>query len=653
MEQLKKLAVIATAALGASAAMWPASAAENWPMFGKNYDNTRATADTQISTSNIGTLSVVRRTTDGGITGTPTVVDGVAYYSDFSGYVKALRVSDGVVLWRVRPQTTMLSPSPYVSADTVYVAGNGSWVYALNRANGAQRWARQIETSPNSRISSSPIVVGNILIIGTGSYQVFIPATPMFRGRVVFLNATTGALLPYSTSMCPAASCGGGISVWSTAAVDVSTRTGYIGTGQAYRDPAGPYSDSLVAFNIDTGAIRWARQFRANDVYQLQGTLRYDFDVGAAPNLFVANGRRMVGVGGKDGTYRAFDRDTGAPIWNTPVGRGSAIGGVMQSTAYGNGRIYVTSNTSTIGGGRNDPVPATAEAAALDAATGAPVWVTQLNAGGFGGVAYANGLMYASTWDGRLRVFNATTGAIVREVQVSPVRGTYVPAPTDGFPNGSAGGPVVYGNQVLMGYGWTWVLNISGGLTTMQANVSGGTGQVVNIASSSDTYVQSGTPTTNYAYNVNLLVRLADAEGLTRASFLQFPLNTVPAGTITSARLRIYGRHDATTGTGQSVSVWPGTLSTTWSGTNVTYENSSAVTGVDFYGTSSIATTLVGITPQYYEWDVTNYVNSRRTLGHATFGLAVGSANLYRVTFNSADNTANRPELRVTVNGGG
>lgn len=653
MKQLRTLACIATVALSVSAVMWPASAAENWPMFGKDYDNTRATIDTQISAANVGTLNVIRRTTDGGITGTPTVVDGVAYYSDFSGYVKAVRVSDGVVLWRVRPQTTMLSPSPFVTADTVYVAGNNSYVYALNRSNGAQRWATQIETSPNSRISSSPVVVGNTLIIGTGSYQVFIPATPMFRGRVAFLNATTGALLPYSTNMCPTASCGGGISVWSTAAVDVAARTGYIGTGQAYRDPAGPYSDALVAFNIDTGAIRWARQFVANDVYQLQGTLRYDYDVGAAPNLFVANGRRMVGVGGKDGTYRAFDRDTGAPIWNTPVGRGSPIGGVMQSTAYGDGRIYVTSNTSTIGTGRNDPVPATAEAAALDAATGTPVWVRQLDAGGFGGVAYANGLMYTSTWDGRLRVFNAANGTLVREVQVSPARGAYVPAPTDGFPNGAAGGPVVYGNRVLMGYGWTWVLNIGGGLTTMEAAVSGGPGTTVTIASNSDTYVQSGTPTTNYAYNVNLLARLADEEGLTRASFLQFPLNTIPAGTIASARLRLYGRHDATSGAGQSVSAWGGTKTTTWSGANVTYNNSDVETGVDFYATTSIATTQIGITPQYYEWDVTGYVNSRRSLGHATFGVAVDSAHQYRVTFNSADNTANRPELVVTMAGSG
>jgi outer membrane protein assembly factor BamB len=652
-QQSRASACIAAVVLGMSGVMNMATAAENWPMFGKNYENTRSTTDTQISVSNVESLGVARRTADGGVTGTPTVVDGVAYYSDFSGYVKAVRVSDGVVLWRVRPQTTMLSPSPFVTADSVYVAGNNSWVYALNRIDGALRWSTRIETSPNSRISSSPIVFDNILMIGTGSYQVFIPATPMFRGRVVFMNATTGAILPYSTDMCPAAICGGGISVWSTAAVDESTRTGYIGTGQAYRDPAGPYSDALVAFDVDTGAIRWSHQFQANDVYQLGGVLRWDVDVGAAPNLFVANERRMVGVGGKDGTYRAFDRDTGELIWNTPVGRGSPIGGVMQSTAYGDGRIYVTSNTSTIGGGRNDPVPATAEALALDAATGTPVWIRQLDAGGFGGIAYANGLMYTSAWDGRLRVFNAANGNIIKEVQASPSRGVYVPAPTDGFPNGSAGGPIVYGDRVLMGYGWTWVLNINGGLATMELlSGSGGESQTVTLSADQDTYVQSGTPTTNYNSNEFLLARLADAEGLTRASFLQFQLGAIPEGTVTSARLRLYGRHDAPTGSGQPVSVWPGTFTTPWNGLNVIYNNSDLITGVNFYLTSPIANALIGITPQYYEWDVTGYVDSRRSLGHATFGVAVDYGHVYRVTFNSSDNVANRPELVVTVTTG-
>ncbi len=446
---------------------------QSWPMFGHDYSNTRTSIDTGINAANVGSLAVRWRSAGGGITATPTIADGIAYVSTFHGFVKAVRISDGSTLWQVQPSTsvTMLSPSPFVDTSTnrIYVAGNGGMVFALNRSTGATIWSRQIESTPNSRVSSSPIVVGNILIIGSGSYQVFVPATPMFRGKVVFLNASTGAPLNYITNMCPSTVCGGGISVWSTAAVDTATRTGYIGTGQAYAAPAGPYSDSLVAFNIDTGAIRWNYQFTANDVYTIS-TGFIDFDVGASPNLFTATiggvSRQMVGVGDKGGRYAAFDRSTGQRMWITTIGTGTSIGGMMHSAAYNNGRIYVVNNQGLRGTGRNDPVPVPGVARALDAATGAVVWSTNLTQGGFGGVSIANGFMYFTTWDGRLHVLNANTGAIVKIVQVSPQLGSYVAA-VDGFPNGSASGPVVYSGRVYVGYGWTWIQNIDGGLTAI------------------------------------------------------------------------------------------------------------------------------------------------------------------------------------------
>ncbi len=450
----------------------PSAGSMNWGMFGHDYNNSRSSPDTTISASNASSLHVLSRVTGGGITSTPTIVDDVAYVSDFRGHVKAIRITDNVTLWDVMPSTsiTMLSPSPYVTGDTVYVGGDLGWVFALNRATGAVRWSRQIETTPNARVSSSPIVVGNILIVGSGSYQVFVPATPMFRGKVAFLDASTGVPLSYITDVCPTGTCGGGISVWSTAAIDSQTRTGYIGAGQAYAAPAGPYSDALIAFNLDTGAIRWSYQFTPNDVYTINtGTL--DHDVGAAPNLFTAvvGGvtRQLVGVGDKGGRYAAFDRATGAQVWMTTIGNASPIGGMMHSAAYDNGGIFVVNNSATVGSSRNDPVPSSGVARRLNAATGAIEWSLDLPAGGFGGVSIANGLMYFTTWDGVLRVLNASTGAVVKTVQIGPAVGAYVPAPTDGFPNGSASGPIVYNGKVYVGYGWTWVLNIDGGLAAI------------------------------------------------------------------------------------------------------------------------------------------------------------------------------------------
>src|SRR5688500_12777104 len=72
-----------------------------------------------------------------------------------------------------------------------------------------------------------------------------------------------------------------------------------------------------------------------------------------------------------------------------------------------------------------------------------------------------------------------------------------------------------------------------------------------------DAYIELATQTANHGTESMLLVRQAnDGTNLTRASYLQFNLAGLPAGTITSARLRMYGRHEIT-GAGIPVDIRP------------------------------------------------------------------------------------------------
>jgi outer membrane protein assembly factor BamB len=455
-------------------------------MFGHDLSNTRASDDRSISAADLASLHVVTRVTGGGVTSTPAIVDGTVYYADFAGHLKAVNATTGAVVWDALVQRAqdvgafppMLSPSPFVSTDTVYIAGNVGWVYAVNRADGTVRWRKQIESTIYSRVSSSPVVVGNTLVIGSGSYQVFIPvmqpADQIFHGSIKGLDAATGDVL-WSTTVCPPASCGSGVSVWSSAAIDPSLKLAYIGTGQTYSAPAGPMSDSLVAVDYETGAISWSKQFTMGDIYNIDtppgSPNGKDQDVGAAPNLFTAtvNGtsRQLVGVGDKGGRYKAFDRTTGELIWSVDFKFGSPIGGVMHSPAYANGFIYVVNNTSDQGTGRNDAIPGSSTINAVNAATGAIAWQTPLPAGGFGGVSIANGLMYFMTWDGQLRVVDTANGKLLKSIPVSTMVGTYVPPPTDAFPDGSASGPVVVNGRVYVGFGWTWKAAVTGGLAIL------------------------------------------------------------------------------------------------------------------------------------------------------------------------------------------
>ncbi len=448
---------------------------QNWPMFGYDYSNSRASKDRTIAAEHISSLRVAQRVTGAGVSSTPAVVDGIVYYSDYAGWLKAANAESGAEIWSTRLQTTMLTPSPFVAGDTVYIAGDNSNVYAVNRTTGAVRWTVAIETTPYNRIWSSPIVVGETLLIGAASYQVFFAATPMFRGSVVALDAKTGAE-KWRFSVCPAGQCGGGVSVWSSVAVDPQLKLAYIGTGQAYATPAGPYSDALLALNYETGELVWHHQITPNDVYTISGG-SLDRDVGAAPNLFEASIdgtlRKLVGVGDKGGHYTVVDRETGALVWQRTVDArtptGSPIGGVMGTPTVAAGRIYLTNNNSTVGTGRFDARPGTSTAFALDAATGEIVWRADLPAGSFSGNTVANGLLYFMTWDGQLRILDASNGTLLHSLPAGVQVGAYDPV-AEGFPNGSTSGPVVSNGRIYAGYGWTWGASVSGGLAILESD---------------------------------------------------------------------------------------------------------------------------------------------------------------------------------------
>ncbi len=452
----------------------PMPLSQDWPMFGHDYANTRTSNDKSIGAAQVQSLSVAKRVTSPGVTSTAAFVDGKVYYNDFGGSLRVVDGLTGAEVWTKKLQAGMLTPSPYVSADSVYTGGEGSTVYSVSRANGDLQWSKKIEETPYNRIWSSPIVVDDTLLIGAASYQVFFPTTPTFRGSVVALNAKTGEE-KWRFSVCPVNECGGGVSVWSSVAVDTATKTAFIGTGQAYSQPAGPYSDALVALNYETGQRVWHYQITPNDIYTINGG-SLDRDVGAAPNLFEATidgaVRKLVGVGDKGGHYTAVDRVTGQLVWQRRVDvrnpPGSPIGGVMGTPAVANGRVFLVNNTSVVGTGRFDARPGTGTAFALDAATGEVAWSLQLPAGSFSGNAVANGLWYFITWDGQLRIVDTATGMLLRSVAVGTAVGIYDEV-AEGFPNGSTSGPVIANGHIYAGYGWTWGGTVQGGLVIMSA----------------------------------------------------------------------------------------------------------------------------------------------------------------------------------------
>jgi polyvinyl alcohol dehydrogenase (cytochrome) len=380
------------------------------------------------------------------VTATPAVVGCVVYYGDWRGELTAAALGSGRVLWRtpvdVAPSPfTQVNSSPGVDGGSVYVSTGDGHVVAVSRRSGRIRWSTLLDSHLATVLYSSPVVVGDILVVGVSSVQnaIQLPSYD-FRGSVVALDARTGRLRWRTWVMRPGRDGPGG-SVWSSAAIDRRRGLAYIGTGQAYQGPAGPRNDALLALRVRDGHIVWKRQFTRDDVYTFFGGC-CDYDIGASPNLFSIGRRAAIGVGDKAGRYAALDRETGATVWRRRLCRGSHLGGVMTTAAVARGSIWVTCNRFVRAAlapypDLDDPGNRT-DLFRLDAATGATRWRRRVHGITLGAVTEAGGVVVVPNTGGRLRAWAAASGRLLWSAR----------------PGGPlAGGVTVADGYLLAGYG--------------------------------------------------------------------------------------------------------------------------------------------------------------------------------------------------------
>jgi len=428
----------------------------DWPMFGQSLSNTAADPKgVTISTKNVSQLKVKWTYTSGGdISARAAVVNGVAYFPDWGGNLSAVRAKDGTAVWSrqlsdyTSVANTQSRTSPAVVGGTVYIGTQeGAWLLAISAATGDLLWRTQLESNdPSALITASPAVSGGLVYTGVASSQegqaAFIPGFVCCNGRgsVVAVNAATGAIA-WKTYTVPTGYSGGG--VWgSNFVVDATRNTVFVGTGNNYSHPTDPaylaciagggspaacsspnnHVDSIVAFDMNTGAINWAtklvtwNQFgvpNGSDDWNVACFIPPftncpsdpgpDYDFASSPNLITYHSSRgpktILGAGQKSGIYYALDPDTGAVLWQTQVGPGSSLGGMEWGSASDGKRIYVS--IANLYG-----IPFAAGSAgswaALDPATGAILWQTADPNGAIalGPMAVANDVVYASSMAG-------------------------------------------------------------------------------------------------------------------------------------------------------------------------------------------------------------------------------------------------------------
>jgi polyvinyl alcohol dehydrogenase (cytochrome) len=431
----------------------------DWPMFGQNTANTASNSQGgAISANNVNQLQPKWTFTTGGdVTARAAVLNDVAYFPDWAGNLYAVRASNGKLVWSHKlsdyglASDTYSRTSPAVVNGVVYIgtqyvsSGPTGWLLAINAKTGSLVWKVQPDTSnPFPVITGSPVAANGVVYVSMTSNEEFAAGLdPSYSccsasGSVVAISAATGAKL-WQTFTVPTGYSGG--AVWgSNPVVDEARGTVFVGTGNNYSHPTDPtylacvanggseaaclsphnYADSILALDMNTGAIKWATRLMTwNQQGVANGSDDWntacfippftncpfpstgpDYDFGSAPNELTyqspAGPKTIIGAGQKSGIYYALDPDTGAVLWQTQVGPGSSLGGIEWGSATDGTRIYVAiANLYGI------PYAAgnAGSWAALDPATGAILWqkADPNGAMDIGPMAVSNGVVYAGS----------------------------------------------------------------------------------------------------------------------------------------------------------------------------------------------------------------------------------------------------------------
>jgi len=165
------------------------------------------------------------------------------------------------------------------------------------------------------------------------------------------------------------------------------------------------------------------------------------------------------------------------------------------------------------------------------------------------------------------------------------------------------------------------------------------TGNNLTLVPSADTYVRDGsTAAENFGTDTMLAVKSNSQAGLNRHIFLKFDLSSLTS--VSSAKLRLFGNFTAASGTSPVTVHAEDTDS--WTETGLTWNSQPAVG-------SAVVTVPVGLTAQYWEWDLTAFVQGQISSGQHTMSLELqnDSTTSDPVNFNSREASSNGPQLVV------
>ena len=303
----------------------------DWPSYNGQTNGSRYSTLAQITTQNVSRvvpkwIFSVQNTSR--LQVTPVVVDGVMYVTS-ANECYALDAGAGREIWHYRrPRTKGLvgnaaggvNRGVTVAGDRVFMVTDHAHVIALNRFTGALVWETEMaDWHQNYNATGAPLVVGNLIVTGTSGgdegVRGFVAAFDQATGREVWRFWTVPRRgEPKSETWQGKGIEHPGATTWLTGTYDPTLDTVYWPTGNPSPDLIGDdrpgdnlYSDSVVALDAKTGALKWHFQFTPHDVW--------DYDSQETPALIDATWqgqpRKLLVHVNRNGYLYVLDRTNG------------------------------------------------------------------------------------------------------------------------------------------------------------------------------------------------------------------------------------------------------------------------------------------------------------------------------------------------------
>ncbi|MGH9161478.1 MAG: PQQ-dependent dehydrogenase, methanol/ethanol family [Vicinamibacteraceae bacterium] len=314
----------------------------NWLTYSGAYHGRRHSRLTDITAANVAQLKLawaVQLPSRGEkVETSPIVVDGTMYITEPPNIVRALDAATGQELWmyeRALPDEVhaccgLVNRGVAVLDDKVYVGTLDAHLVALEAESGRVVW--DVEVADYRRgysITAAPLALPRAIVTGIAGSEFGV------RGFLDAYDPTSGRRLWRFNTLPEPGKAGhdtwsgdswetGGASTWLTGAFDPTLNLLYWGVSNPAPDFRGDdrqgdnlYSDSAIALDARTGALRWHFQFTPHDEHDwgaAQIPMLADLDVGNVR-------RRLLLWANRNAFYYVLDRETGNYVHGRPFAR--------------------------------------------------------------------------------------------------------------------------------------------------------------------------------------------------------------------------------------------------------------------------------------------------------------------------------------------